>query len=1200
VQTTLLGFAIAFIIALIAALVGPYFIDWNQFRPQFEAEAARVVGAPVRVSGTLDARLLPTPSLRLRSVAIGGLNDLGKLRASKLDVEFSLGSLMRGEWRATELTINDVALDLGLDAQGQIDWLAPTGRFNLGSMAIDRLNLTGRVALHDASSRSTVELNDIAFSGDVRSLAGAVRGDGSFMLSGTRYPFRVSSGQTVDGSGTRVHLTIDPAQRPLSIDLDGVLTFDARSPHFDGGITLASPAGVNAKGEPPRTPWRISGKLKATPATARLEQVEASYGPDDNALKIAGMADIRLGASPLLHAVLTARQLDADKLLGKDSAKDKDNGKDAGVTEPARLLLALRSQIAAIPRPPFKTQFEISADQIMLGGRPVQNVAADLRSDPQSWNVDVLEFRAPGATQVVLSGETGKGGAPNGFKGALSIESSDPDAFASWLQGRSEATYHGQKPLRLRGNISLSADRVAIEAMKTEIAGGAMEGRLAYARQAAGGSSRAEVELKGDRLDIDAATALARSFAGPQAEWPDEGLLSLDIGHAVSGGRELRPLVARLGYGPKTISLDQLKIGDANGMAVDSAGSFDRMEATGKLTLSATSASARQITELIAPFAPAVAGRLNAMAAAPGAARLKLALDLNKDPAHSDRASARAVFDIDAPQLKGMATVTATPGIAELRAMDLEALARGEIGFETKLSAEQGSALVALLGLDRAIVAGDGPARFEGSATGAWRAPLHVKARLSGAELDVSAEGSAEPWGQKAALDLAAHRVNLAPLFDLKPSDPLGKNISLSSRLTLDGGKLTLDDLDSLVTGARIRGHIALTLGDERTIDGQLGLDTLQLAPAFGVAVGTAGHDSTEPLGNGLLGGWRGQLAFQALRGVLPGGGELRPVSGVIKADGQSLRFDAIKGMIGGGEMTADIDAKPTPSGLALNARVELSGVDGAVLRYRGLAMPAGRSSMRMTLSSQGRSASALAGALSGNGLLTLESSHIAGLDPLAFDAAIRSSDSGQATDDNKLRRVVESVLAAGALSVASAQIPFTVEDGRLRIGATTLDAEGARAIVSGGYDIAADQTAVRVNLTSTTLGSETSRPEIEVFAAGSPDALNRTVDVAALSSWLAVRAIDRETRRLDSIDRGEVPPAALPTSVPPPTLALPPARPKMSGPRLAPAPQSSNAPVISQQLAPLPPAIDIRPAPGVARPPKPRPPLALTPPAAN
>src|SRR5882724_3297105 len=262
VQTTLLGLAIAFILALVAALVGPYFIDWSQFRPQFEAEATRIIGAQVRVGGKLDARLLPSPSLQLRSVVVGGANDLGKVRADKLDVEFSLSSLMRGEWRATELTINGMSLDLGLDSQGRIDWPALTGKFNLGSLAIDRLNLTGRIALHDAASRGTLELNDIVFGGDVRSLAGSVRGDGNFMLSGVRYPFRVSSGQSADGAGTRVHLNIDPGMRALSADLDGMLSFEARAPRFEGAIVLAAPAGLKAqgdvKGDVPITPWRIS------------------------------------------------------------------------------------------------------------------------------------------------------------------------------------------------------------------------------------------------------------------------------------------------------------------------------------------------------------------------------------------------------------------------------------------------------------------------------------------------------------------------------------------------------------------------------------------------------------------------------------------------------------------------------------------------------------------------------------------------------------------------------------------------------------------------------------------------------------------------------------------------------------------------------------------------------------------------------
>jgi large subunit ribosomal protein L24 len=1218
VQTTLLGLAIAFIIALVAALIGPYFIDWNQFRPQFETEATRVIGAPVRVGGELDARLLPTPSLRLRSVVVGSANDLGKVRADKLDVEFSLGSLMRGEWRATELTINGLALDLGLDPQGRIDWPASTGKFSLGTLAIDRLNLTGRVALHDAASRGTLELSDIAFSGDVRALAGSVRGDGNFMLSGARYPFRVSSGQSADGNGTRVHLNIDPGQRAWSADLDGVLSFEARAPRFEGALVLATPAGLKVKGDVPITPWRLSAKVKADATAAKLEQLETSYGVEDGALKFAGSGDIRFGASPLLRAALSARQLDADRFAGNNAA------------EPMRLLPGLRALISGMPQAPMPAQIEFSVEQIMLAGRPLQNLAAGLRADAKSWSIDRLDFRAPGATQVNLSGTRAQAGPSGGFSGTLSIDSSDPDTLVAWLQGRSEVTYRSQKPLRLRGDVSVAADRIAIEAMKAEIDGGAVEGRVAISSQSASGGSRFDAELKAERLDLDAATAFARALAGPQADWPDEAKLSLEIGRAISAGQELRPFVVKLGYGPKTISLDQLKVGDPGGVAAEGVGAFDRANGTGKLALTLSAASLSQITGLIAPLAPALASRLDSMGTSPGPARLGVRLDVEKSVEHADRADARAVIDLDTPSLKGVATVTAKPGIVVLRGIDFDALRRSEFGIETKLSSDRAGVLLALLGLDRTIAAGDGPAQFEGSAAGVWHAPLRLKARLSGNGLDAEAQGDADPWAaeSRASVNLTARKVNLAPLFGLKPSDALAQNISLSSRVSLGGGTLSFDDLDGATPGSRLRGHLAVSLGEERNIEGEVGLDTLDLAPAFALAIGAAGHDAAEPLGAGLLKGWHGRVAFQALRGALPGGGELRPVSATVKGDGQSLTFDAIKGGIGGGEVTANFDARPGANGIALNARVQLSGVDGAALRYRGLAMPSGRVSMQMTMASEGRSASALTGALSGSGTMTLEAAAIAGLDPRAFDVAIRASDNGQATDDIRLRQIVEPSLSSGTLSVASAQIPFNIRDGRLRISATTLDGEGARVIVSGGYDIPADQADIRVILASTTAGPSTSRPEIQLFAAGSPDALDRTVDVAALSSWLAVRAIDRETRRLDSIERGERPSPVLPASIPPPATVAPDAapaekpfsevplpgrdprrivpKPRVSVPRPPAAPPNppplQNAPVVSQQAAPLPPPIEVRPAPGAApRPPKPKPapPLVLTPPAA-
>ena len=1217
-QTTLLGLAIALILALTAALVGPYFIDWNQFRPQFEAEATRVIGAPVRVDGALDARLLPTPSLRLRSVVVGGANDLGKVRADKLDVEFSLGELMRGEWRATELTINGLALDLGLDPRGLIDLPVAGGKFNLGSLAIDRLNLTGRIALHDAASRGTLELNDIVFSGDVRSLAGSVRGDGNFTLSGTRYPFRVSSGQTQDGGGTRVHLNIDPGASALAIDLDGVLSFEARAPRFEGALVLASAAETSSndpRAKTSRTSWRMSARVRADPAAAHLEQFEASYGPDETALKLAGLADMRFGASPLLHAVISARQFDADRFAGKGDDK---------AAEPVRLLPGLRALLAAIPQAPIPTQIEFGCEQIMLGGRPLQALAADLHADTKSWIVDRLDFRAPGATHITLSGTDMQPGPSGSFRGALDVESSDPDTLAAWLQGRGEASFHSQKPLRLSGTVSVAADRVAIDAMKAEIDGGSVAGRVALARPSADGGSRFDAVLKADRLDLDAAAAFVRSLAGPQADWPDAAAISLDIGHAGSAGQDLHPFVARLGYGAKKISLDQLKIGDAGSVMVDGSGDFDRANATGKLMLNSSAPSLGQITGLIAPLAPALAARLDAMGMGPGPAHLKLALDVGKDSTHVDLASARAVVDLDAPQLKGAVTVTAKPAIASLRAIDLDALRRSEVSVESKVSSEQGGALLALLGLNHAIAAGQGPAQFEGSVSGKWHAPLRLKVKMTGAGLDADAQGTAEPWAQDAtaSVNLTMRRADLTPLFGLKPADALARNVSLSSRVALAGGKLTLDDLDGSIAGSRLRGHIVLTLGDEKNVEGEVGLDTLDLAPAFALAIGSAGRAAAEPLGAGLLKGWRGHITFQALRGSLPGGGELRPVSGTVINDGQSLAFDEIKGLIGGGAATAHIDARQTNDGLALNARVQLTGVDGKALHYRQLKMPAGRTSMQMTLASLGRSTSALTGALSGSGAVTLESAAIAGLDPRAFDAAIRASDAGQATDDTRLRQIVEPVLSAGALTVASAQIPFTIRDGRLRVDATTLGADGARAIVSGGYDIPADQADIRATLASTSVGAAASRPELQLFAAGSPDALNRTIDVAALSSWLAVRAIDRETRRLDSIERGERPPAATPASIPPPSAPIPGAvptdpslpdalnpghdprrpllKPKTSLPRPPAVPSTPSPPVVSQQVAPLPPPIEVRPAPNVVRQPRLRAPLVLTPPVAN
>src|SRR5258708_21228025 len=197
----------------------------------------------------------------------------------------------------------------------------------------------------------------------------------------------------------------------------------------------------------------------------------------------------------------------------------------------------------------------------MVGGRPVQNLAVDLHADAKAelkagltaWTIDRLDFRAHGATQVGFNAANARSNPSGGFAGALSVESSDPDMLAAWLQGRNEITYRNQKPLRLNGDVSIAPDRIAIDAMKAEIDGGAVEGRIAVSGLSASAGSRLEAELKAEHLDLDAAAAFARALAGPQAEWPGEAQLSLDMNRRLLSRQQLRPATPELGHGRTTL-----------------------------------------------------------------------------------------------------------------------------------------------------------------------------------------------------------------------------------------------------------------------------------------------------------------------------------------------------------------------------------------------------------------------------------------------------------------------------------------------------------------------------------------------------------------------------------------------------------------------------------------------------------------------
>ena len=292
-QTTLLGIAIAIIVALVAALVGPLMIDWGGYRSLFEREATSLIGVPVKVSGAIDARLLPTPQFALHDIEIGNGD---KIRARSLAVKFALGPLMRGQWQASELHLVGPQLSVGLDAKGHLHAPRLAVGFDPNALTVEHLNIQdGTLTLTDAANGGKVTLDKLWFNGHASSLLGPFQGEGAATVHNDLYPFRLTSGRYAGGK-LPLHLDIDPVNHPLSIRAEGNLAFTGRAPRFDGKLNLTRPVGIAAGSKTKLSqPWHIAGKIRVTTASALMRDLEFQYGSEDKGFTLTGDAELKFG-----------------------------------------------------------------------------------------------------------------------------------------------------------------------------------------------------------------------------------------------------------------------------------------------------------------------------------------------------------------------------------------------------------------------------------------------------------------------------------------------------------------------------------------------------------------------------------------------------------------------------------------------------------------------------------------------------------------------------------------------------------------------------------------------------------------------------------------------------------------------------------------------------------------------------------------
>jgi large subunit ribosomal protein L24 len=1083
VQTTLLGLAIAIILALVAALVGPYFVTWSEHRAFFETEASRLIGLQVRVNGPINLSILPFPSVKLAGIEIGPAGEASRLKARSLGMEFGLGPLMRGEIRAVEMKLSGPEFSVGLNSLGYIDW--PNSTLAADTLAIDKLNIEdGRVTLTDAASNSKLVLDRIWFSGDVKSLIGPFRGEGAFVTEGNLYGYKVAAGRMGD-DGMRLKLNIDTTESPLSIETEGALAFERFGPRFEGAVTMARPAGtVLASGKTVvNEPWRLTGKVKANSQSALFEQVAFQYGAEERAARLSGAAEFKFGERPRLQGALSARQVDLDRLIATPELPRR---------QPLAAIQSFAEMFSRTLQPSIPVTLAVSVDAVTLGGANLQNVGGDLRSDGSTWHLDKLEFRAPGFTQVSLSGRLDPPAKGLGFTGSAAVDANDPKMLVSWLAGK-PGNIAAIKPWQIRGDITLSADRIAAEKLKTDFERGSVEGRVVYVWPAGDRPARLEADLNAVELDLDSALGFGDSaFSGLGLEWPREVSLAIEASRARLAGFEARQSTAKLKFDPTGISIEKLSIADFGSAAIEARGQIVTTSSSpgGNITVDIDAKEMNGLVALADRFANPIAEPLRHLASRQKTAKLRIGASLENTSANSVSGKLALNGNVGAARINLSLGATGKP--EAFAVTDLRALAATDVKLDASLEADDGSVLLPLVGLDRVLVSERRPARLNLAAVGPLGRELRFDGMLAAGPIDASGKGTIRiPAEQPAVLEI--------------------------------------DQLTGTIGGGKVKGKLSVRYAGPTKVEGTIEADTIDAPAMVGAVMGirAGGRDvpvwSFDPFARSAT-DIGGHIELKAARAALSPKIVARNVRSAIRFSPVDVVFDEIGGEIGGGRLDGRLAFVSNEDGLSAGGRFALSGAQAqALFAGEGKAPVTGKFALSAEVEGAGRSPAAFIGSLSGQGAISLEDAQLNGLNPQVFNAMMRAVDLGVPTENSRVREFVTGSLDMGSLSVPQAEAAFVISGGQVRISNIATRATGADIAASASMNLF--DGALDANLTLSghvpqgTTASAT-KPVIFIALKGTPPDVKRTIDTNALSNWLALRAVEQQSQKLDQMEK--------------------------------------------------------------------------------
>lgn len=1037
----LTALGILIIVAIIAAMGVPHFVDFARYRTVFEEQIAEVTGHPVRIEGTIKLRLLPTPSLSMRQIRLGPTDDKGfrMFEAERIAGALAPMPLLRGDFQITEAFIDAPILRVG--DTGLESLIANKGRTTAAradAVSIEKLHIRDGTAIIQRKGREPLTISEYTGEIEASSLLGPAKGNGDFVIDGAKRHVRFAVGK-VEAAKTRVKALLEDAQLALRLDVDGIAGVGGdASERFDGTISLVGNTALGVQ-EKVQLPLRLTSKAKVSGPLLTLDDLSIIAGQEPQPLTLAGKGTVRLEARPVYDIVLAARSYDFDR-PGPDGKPRR-----AVPAELIRQAAALMPQ-GGVDAPDVEGKLDLSAGALILSGQTVITPHVVLEQRRSGMRVLKLDGELPGQSRIEF--ERGAGDAAGLLTGVLKFQSRDPEKLHGWFNGIQRTTTAAAAVDAVAAIQSITdgvrIDRLTINRGETVFEG---EGRYLLPRPGARPTSQLQLKMRSNRLHVLDIPAFVFN-PDRREEKPDLDFdLDIQADRLVLNGRDTGRLTAKFRRDGEIVSVERIEIVGLDGANLIASGSLGG--GARRVTLKLDAEKADGIAAIVAriapgPFSEGLVRRAEALS--PGLLVASLANNEAND-----------TYDLEASGALGGTEIKASGKL----------VAKADIWVDLTLSGENpdsGRLTRQLSGTARGVVS-TVPGAMQLSVKGNPRATMDLT--FVGSLLGINADlrGAIKLFQPFVPFEgtLGARTADTFPALAALGFEPQflaqGARGSLTAKVQSNLQKITIADLRAQLGDTPVTGEVAFKISEGGAIAGQLKLPQIDLRPALAM--------SLAPPGAGLSStGWSAQAFGKTMALPLFGdlwidAGKARLDEGLVLDDARFvLRFaDGLTSFehssfrFGPGRFGGDLTLRRAGPMATATTKLTFAELDADKLFRSGLK---GIGEGEFQGAGSGQSLAKIAQSLAGSGQLRVKGLSIPAMDGRGLMRLLETPPQALGPlDAANLTRRLAAELAKAPLAAPEVRLPLVAIDGALRLGPVSFETPDARHELVGSYDLA-------------------------------------------------------------------------------------------------------------------------------------------------